>query len=170
VRIIVSLIAMTGVILCLGCQRRSIDIGMPSQISSRLTTPFPTETESPTANPTQASSPLVPVVPILTFNPQEVPETPTMNDIPISAPFYPALEKIILLVKADLAERLSMDPRYIEVVEVASVTWPDGGLGCGKPGVEYLQVLIPGYKILLMADGRIYTYHSDTLNQIVLCT
>jgi hypothetical protein len=87
----------------------------------------------------------------------------------VSAPFDPGLENIITQAKVDLAQQLTIDSKQIELVEVASITWPDGSLGCGKPGVEYLQVLIPGFKISLKADGQIYTYHTDTLNQIILC-
>jgi hypothetical protein len=142
---------------------------IPSEITSSSTSPLPIAKENPTANPTPTFSPSFPIIPIPTYIPENVQKITTLNEDPIHPPFDPDLEKIIKQVKEDLAQRLTIDPGQIELVEVSSVTWPDGSLGCGKPGIEYLQVLIPGYKILLTADGQIYTYHTDTANQIILC-
>jgi hypothetical protein len=54
------------------------------------------------------------------------------------------------------------------VVEVTAVTWPDPGLGCPEPGAVYPQVLTPGYRIRLEADGRRLEYHSGG-GRVVFC-
>lgn len=48
----------------------------------------------------------------------------------------------------------------VSLLDVNEVTWPDSGLGCGEPGVSYLQVLTPGYRVVAWADGRRVIYHT----------
>jgi hypothetical protein len=33
----------------------------------------------------------------------------------------------------------------------------------------YLQVITPGYRVILEAQGKQYTYHTDTRRQVVPC-
>ncbi len=168
-RIFAFIIIILVLILCVGCQQIPLDAMIPSEITSPSTTPLPTARENPTDNPTPALSPSFPIIPIPTYIRENVQEISILNEDSIQPPFDSDLEKIITQAKTDLAQRLTIDPGQTELVEVSSVTWPDGSLGCGIPGSEYLQVLIPGYKILLTADGQRYTYHTDTGNQIILC-
>jgi hypothetical protein len=37
------------------------------------------------------------------------------------------------------------------------------------PGIDYLQVLTPGFHISLEAGSMAYSYHTDTTSQIILC-
>lgn len=60
---------------------------------------------------------------------------------------------------ADLADRLEIAESEIEVVEARFVTWPDGAVGCPKPGMMYTQALVPGYRIGLVANGTRHHYH-----------
>jgi hypothetical protein len=62
---------------------------------------------------------------------------------------------------ADLADRLGIDPDTIEVATYEEVTWRDGSLGCPKPGRMYTQALVPGYRIVLRAEGVAYAYHGS---------
>jgi hypothetical protein len=76
------------------------------------------------------------------------------------------------LVKAAqqaLADRLGASADAISVELVEEVTWPDSGLGCPEPGMMYLQVLTPGYRIVLSAEGAEYVYHTDRSKRLVLC-
>lgn len=61
--------------------------------------------------------------------------------------------------RKDLARRLSLPLGGIELIERSEVTWPDSSLGCPQPGLSYMQVLTPGYRIRLRAGGRVYSYH-----------
>ena len=69
----------------------------------------------------------------------------------------------------DLAARLDVDPSEIEVVSVEEVTWPDGSLGCPKPGMSYTQALVDGQLIILAVDGREYEYHSGRGREPFYC-
>jgi hypothetical protein len=106
----------------------------------------------------------------LTRLPSEtVEETPVMNEVPVPTPLDPSLEKIVVQVKNDLAQRLAIDAGQIELVEAASVTWPDGSMGCPQPGMEYTQVQVDGLLIRLRAKDRIYEYHSGGARAPFLC-
>jgi hypothetical protein len=58
-----------------------------------------------------------------------------------------------------LADFLSADPGEIRVHSVSPVEWPDGSLGCPKPGMSYPQVITPGHRALLQHSDRMYTVH-----------
>lgn len=68
-----------------------------------------------------------------------------------------------------LAARLGLAPDEVTVSSVEAVTWPDSALGCPAPDMMYLQVLTPGYRIVLEAGGTEYTYHTSRTDQVVLC-
>ncbi len=76
--------------------------------------------------------------------------------------------KVRTLAIADLAERLGIARSAITVKEVVEAQWRDSSLGCPQPGMMYLQVITPGYQIVLEANGKTYTYHTSR-SQVVLC-
>lgn len=67
-------------------------------------------------------------------------------------------EKIGEIAKADLAKRLGVDVDSIAVVSRERVEWPDTSLGNPKPSMVYAQVITPGYRLILEADGQTYTH------------
>lgn len=68
----------------------------------------------------------------------------------------------------DLAARLEVPADQIRLVSVEAVEWPDTSLGCPEPGMNYAQVIVPGYLIVLEAGGKQYEYHTGDGN-IILC-
>ncbi len=88
--------------------------------------------------------------------------TPAAVVAPSAAPKEQAL------AVADLAQLLGIAPPAITVVSVEAVTWPDASLGCPKPGMMYAQVLTPGYRVVLEADGKTYEYHTGR-GRVVPC-
>ncbi|MGB3830102.1 MAG: hypothetical protein WA962_15140 [Ornithinimicrobium sp.] len=62
----------------------------------------------------------------------------------------PAVQEAI----QDLAKRRDVDTTEITVVGYASVTWPDGALGCPQPGMAYSQALVPGQQLVLVVGGE----------------
>jgi hypothetical protein len=70
---------------------------------------------------------------------------------------------------ADAANRSTVAPDGIKVVSATAVTWPDGSLGCPKPGMLYAQALVPGFQILLRAGDQILNYHAAARGQPVFC-
>jgi hypothetical protein len=72
----------------------------------------------------------------------------------------PGLQRLADLAIADLTASLKVDAKVVEVVEAQFVTWRDSSAGCPRPGMQYLQVLTNGARIVLRVDGTIYHYHS----------
>lgn len=70
---------------------------------------------------------------------------------------------------ADLADRLTVDPTGITTVSATSVEWPNGSLGCPKPGMSYTQMITRGRKIVLAANGKQYEYHAGASGAPFLC-
>jgi hypothetical protein len=70
---------------------------------------------------------------------------------------------------SDLAERLAIDADGIVVIELEAVEWPDTGLGCPQPGKLYGQIITPGFRVLLAAEGQVYEYHTDRNQVVVWC-
>jgi hypothetical protein len=99
--------------------------------------------------------------------------TPTLPQedttmVPVTPPDE-ASEKMVVLVKQHLAQRLSIAVDQIVLSDIKPVVWRDAGLGCPKPGVDYIQVETPGYNILLEASGATYRYHTDQTKRFVQC-
>jgi hypothetical protein len=76
---------------------------------------------------------------------------------------------MVSLVKGHLAQRLNTTAEQIALTEIQPVVWRDAGLGCPKPGVDYIQMETPGYTIFLEANGKTYNYHTDQTKRFVLC-
>jgi hypothetical protein len=90
------------------------------------------------------------------------------NMSPITPPDE-ASERMVALVKQHLAQRLSLTVDQIVLSDIKQVVWRDAGLGCAKPGVDYIQVETPGYNISLEASGNTYIYHTDATKRFVPC-
>lgn len=80
----------------------------------------------------------------------------------------PTLAKLIADAKADLSLRLGAQSSDINVKSAQSVEWPNASLGCPKRGVLYIQVITPGYQIILESNGKEFDYHADQ-TRVVLC-
>ena len=128
--------------------------------------PEPTDTpeEQPTRppRPTFRATPLVPTE-------QPAPTSTTSTTGGPTPPLDPALRAAVESAKADLAGRQSVPIDSIGVVEVRSVVWPDGALGCPKPGMAYPQVQVEGLLIRLSIGDRIFEYHSGGGKPPFLC-
>ena len=68
---------------------------------------------------------------------------------------------------ADLAERLEISADEITVILERAVEWNDGSLGCPKPGMMYIQVITPGFRVVLLAKDQMFDYHTDTNTQFI---
>ncbi|MBV6423662.1 MAG: hypothetical protein NAOJABEB_01463 [Steroidobacteraceae bacterium] len=72
-------------------------------------------------------------------------------------------------VRADAATRLGVDPDAVTLVRAEAVTWSDGSLGCRTPGEMAIQVLTPGFRVVVEAGGTQLVYHTDTRDQVRFC-
>ncbi|MGH8203274.1 MAG: hypothetical protein ACREST_01610 [Steroidobacteraceae bacterium] len=67
-----------------------------------------------------------------------------------------------------LAAELQVPEDRIQVDTIRAVEWPDSSIGCPKPGRAYLQVITPGHKVTLRADGQVYVVH-EARNEAFVC-
>jgi hypothetical protein len=93
--------------------------------------------------------------------------TPMSPDL--TTPTRSGPENLIEQSRDDLAQRLAISGNQINLVEVTEVEWSDSSLDCPQPGMEYLQVITPGYRIVLEASGTQYEYHSNRDAYVVYC-
>lgn len=71
-------------------------------------------------------------------------------------------------ILADLEHR-GAPTTGLEVVKAVAVTWPNGSLGCPKPGMMYTQALIDGYQVVVKAGGTTYDYRFGSTSAARLC-
>jgi hypothetical protein len=84
-------------------------------------------------------------------------------------PVEPNLQNLIDKAIADLAQRLTISPNEVILVEATSVVWPDSSLGCPQKGMVYAQVLTPGYLIRLDSGNQQYEYHAGKGTSVIYC-
>ncbi len=75
-------------------------------------------------------------------------------------------------VIAQVVAQFGVDAGSLELVSVEAVEWPDASLGCPEPDMMYAQVVTPGYRIVLDAQGQAIELHTDAQQppQVVTCT
>ena len=72
------------------------------------------------------------------------------------------LPRLIERAIADLVQATDAADDEIAVVSAEAVEWSDSSLGCPQPDTIYLQVITPGYLIVLESGANTYDYHSGT--------
>jgi hypothetical protein len=128
------------------------------------TSPLESPLVSPLGTPVQPTEPSID-----TPEPAAAPEEGEGEEPVVGAPRSAEAERMISAVKADLAQRLGVPEEEIVVRSIEEVEWRDGSLGCPEPGVSYIQVITPGFLVVLEVDGVEYEYHTDTRGSLVLC-
>ena len=138
--------------------------------SETIETQFPQDLEEGAYGLSMAvrrpSGPMVDLIPIQVGETDEVRQATTQQDMDASLAACPPVKSegpnaIVELAKADLAQRLDIDPDEITVQSVEPVEFPDASLGVPEPGKVYAQMITPGYIIDLAAAGQIYRYHAS---------
>ncbi len=81
----------------------------------------------------------------------------------------PSANPLVVQASKDLARRLDVGIEEITVISAEAVVWPDGGLGCPRPGMVYPQVQQDGMRIVLAVAGKQYRYHSGERRPPFLC-
>jgi len=147
-----------------------VDSGAQSlSTATPLPTPEPLKTEldeaqpaaggetSPVPTPDQAAKSISPVPP------------PTAGTDNVRPPM--GSEALVAKAKEMLAgmPQVRTPVEQIALVSIESREWRDGSLGCPQPGQMYIQVITPGYMMILEAGGQQYEFHSDQTDTVVAC-
>lgn len=59
------------------------------------------------------------------------------------------------------AAEMNADPASIRVISVDEVEWRNSCLGVDKPGEMCLDVITPGFRVLLDVDGQVVAVHTN---------
>lgn len=55
------------------------------------------------------------------------------------------------------------------LARIEAVTWPDGSLGCGRPGELNTQRTVDGYRLTFTAGDRHYVFHASAAGMVIPC-
>lgn len=83
-----------------------------------------------------------------------VPPTPFETGVPVP----PAAQA----VQAFLAERIGVDPGEVKVQSIDEMQWSDTCLGLGGPAEMCGQMIVPGFRIVVEANGQQLVFRTDS--------
>ncbi|MFA4935060.1 MAG: hypothetical protein WC568_04410 [Candidatus Methanoperedens sp.] len=83
------------------------------------------------------------------------------GDVIYNGEVIPEYSPVVDIAKKDLAGRLNIPVEEILLVKQEKVDWSDTSLGFPEVGMMYAQVITPGFRVILKAEGKFYEYHSD---------
>ena len=76
---------------------------------------------------------------------------------------------VVERLRNEAARQAGVPLDSVSVLESEPVTWPDSGFGCGGPQESTLQVLTPGFRVVMQAGDRRLEYRGDRRGHFSLC-
>ncbi len=91
---------------------------------------------------------------------------PTVEEQPthINVDLIPAQRAAI----SALSKNLGLTPDQIKIVSTEAVDWPDSCLGVTTEGIACAQVVTPGFRVILEANGKQVEYHTNQDGTVVV--
>lgn len=81
-----------------------------------------------------------------------------------------AMEGVISQVMDQLAAQTGLTPEEMTVVSAEAVEWSDSSLGCPDPATMYMQVIIPGYRVVIEGNGETFDIGTDQeVSRLAIC-
>ncbi len=118
-----------------------------------------------------AAPPAPPAVePPPTLPPVAAPTPTPVIDIPPAEVAPPAATGSAAIADAAVqfaAAELGVDPAGIQVLSIDAVEWRNSCLGVDKPGEMCLDVITPGYRVLLEVDGEQVAVHTNQAGTVL---
>lgn len=78
-------------------------------------------------------------------------------------------DQAVQVARTLLASELGCQVDEIQILTVEAMEWSDSSLGCPQPGMMYMQVITPGYRVVLEYETKHYTVHTDQGRRAVRC-
>jgi len=103
-----------------------------------------------------------------TEGPSNVEEQPTATPAPTPTHIPVDLTPAQRAALTTLSEKLNLPVDEIKLVATEAVTWPNGCLGIVRMGVLCTQAEVPGFKIVLEANGQNYEVHTNQDGSVAL--
>lgn len=124
----------------------------------------------------QTITPIPPVASTQTHIPVDIPPvlaTPTLIPVDIP-PVHPSLPNgtsdltpAQQAAISSLSSTLNLPADQISVVSTDAVTWPNGCMGIQRIGVMCTMNQVPGFKIVLEANGKQYEFHTNQDGSVI---
>lgn len=73
----------------------------------------------------------------------------------------PIASELTRLAQRRLAQELDLPQMRMQLVALTAHTWTDTSLGCPQPNQTYDAIQVEGYRIVLQAGDRNYSFHTD---------
>ncbi len=117
--------------------------------------------------PSDLSTPTPPADASLT-TPTAPAAAPTQTPPP-STPW--AESETVVFLRAKVAEAFGVPSAALTPLLLESASWRDSSLGCPQQGMQYLQVLSEGWRVVFSDEtGKLYEIHAtQNLSQVVFC-
>ena len=164
-------LSLLTLLLTVGCNAETI-----TELEATATMNDPTtESEPATRRPTLAAETAVPsptpteTTRTIRLTPAATPQIEIVSPVEGSGVVGEVPEEMITAVYADLISTQNVAQEAITVTKAESIIWNDGSLGCPQPGEVYTQATVPGYWIVLAANGQNYDYHAAENGTFILC-
>lgn len=93
--------------------------------------------------------------------PTEIVVAPTPMDAPLLPP------QAALAAQNALADTLGVDVEEILIAKIEQVEWTDSCLGLGGPAESCLQVITPGFRVVLVHGDTGYTFHTNSDGSVI---
>lgn len=124
------------------------------------------------------SSPAAPPIRPPVVDPTPLPPAPeptptAVIDVPpsqVEPPASSGQSEIADLAVSFAAAELGVDPADIQVIGVEPVDWRNSCLGVETPGEMCLEVITPGYRVVLEIDGQQVYVHSNESGDVMRLT
>lgn len=135
-------------IVLMACGNYATSVPTPSATPTAGITP--TKTVQPTPQPTDTASP--DVVPVPTSTP-----LPPTSESPTNA----SLPEGVRAALVQIAEQQKTVLANVILISYDEVQWNNSCLGVELPDMMCLQVITPGYRIIVQVNGKPLEYHTD---------
>jgi hypothetical protein len=99
--------------------------------------------------------------------PTEVVPTPEPTEAPTEPPVADADTPAVRAAIEALAALLGVPVESITLVSAEAVDWPDSCLGIVRIDALCAQGIVPGYRVVLEAEGETYEYHTDASGAVL---
>jgi hypothetical protein len=167
--------AMLLLLLLLACAPASepeAEEGAPTGSGPALSTMSPANTPGASIEVESAGSQVTLVAPSGTVNLSEL--TPVViegGDLIVQPePGVPnPIMALAHLASQDLARRINEDVADVHYVGPIAVEWPNSALGCPEPGMNYMDVITPGYQLQFLVGDKWYFYHTRGTEAFKYC-
>ncbi len=96
----------------------------------------------------------------------EVPSTPTIQS-PSPTATSAVLPQAVIAARAKLADQLQIPVDQVKLISFEAKDWPDGCLGAANPGEMCIQMITPGYQVVLEANAMQYTFRTNQDGSVI---